>query len=166
MDTQIYIACLASYNAGRLHGAWFDVTRHDDAEDIEDAIQDVLTSSPVAGAEEYAIHDYENFPAEHFGECPDLEELCAYARLVEEDGDDARARLLVSNFGAAWRDHTEDYYQRHRNKGDAAYELYNDEVPENLARYIDWRQMEEDMCRDGWWQERGNDGLLYTFADC
>lgn len=44
-DTRIYVACLASYNAGRLHGAWIDATQ--DADDIRREIAEkVLRTSP------------------------------------------------------------------------------------------------------------------------
>ncbi len=56
---RIYIACLAAYNNGHLHGAWIDADQ--DADQIRDAIAAMLARSPVEDAEEYAIHDYEGF---------------------------------------------------------------------------------------------------------
>ena len=53
----IYIACLASYNAGTLHGFWCDLTIATTAEDIQECIDYVLATSPATLAEEYAIHD-------------------------------------------------------------------------------------------------------------
>ena len=48
MDTmRIYVACLASYNNGRLHGAWFDLDDWQDADDLSDAVKEqVLITSP------------------------------------------------------------------------------------------------------------------------
>lgn len=44
---KIYVACLASYNAGRHHGAWFDLEDYADAEDLQAAINEkVLLTSP------------------------------------------------------------------------------------------------------------------------
>ncbi|MGY6517484.1 MAG: antirestriction protein ArdA [Lysobacteraceae bacterium] len=40
---QIYIACLASYNAGILHGRWIDAS---DADEMHEDICDILRSSP------------------------------------------------------------------------------------------------------------------------
>lgn len=44
---RIYVACLASYNAGRLHGKWFDLEDYGDADDLQDAVRrDVMITSP------------------------------------------------------------------------------------------------------------------------
>jgi len=53
---KIYVACLASYNAGILHGEWIDLF---DCDDLNENVQSILKKSPVSDAEEYAIHDYE-----------------------------------------------------------------------------------------------------------
>ncbi|MCG8594183.1 MAG: antirestriction protein ArdA, partial [Kiloniellales bacterium] len=37
---RIYVACLAAYNAGHLHGCWIDAIQ--DAEDIQDDINAML----------------------------------------------------------------------------------------------------------------------------
>lgn len=48
METmRIYVACLASYNNGRLHGAWFDLDEWPDADALSDAVKEqVLITSP------------------------------------------------------------------------------------------------------------------------
>lgn len=48
MDTmRIYVACLASYNNGRHHGAWFDLDDYVDAEDLSKAVKEqVMITSP------------------------------------------------------------------------------------------------------------------------
>lgn len=44
---RIYVACLAAYNAGRLHGAWFDLEDYSDADELHEAIAErVLRTSP------------------------------------------------------------------------------------------------------------------------
>ncbi len=53
---RIYVACLASYNAGTLHGNWIDL---DGTEAIEDQISGILKASPEEDAEEWAVHDNE-----------------------------------------------------------------------------------------------------------
>lgn len=42
---QIYVACLASYNAGVLHGEWIDLEGRD-ADDVRDEIARILRESP------------------------------------------------------------------------------------------------------------------------
>ncbi len=59
---QIYVASLADYNAGSLHGAWIDATV--DLEEISDRVERMLATSPTTPrAEDYAIHDFEGFGA-------------------------------------------------------------------------------------------------------
>lgn len=49
---KIYVACLASYNNGVLHGSWFDLEDFTDAEDLMAAVrQDVLITSPYPNVE-------------------------------------------------------------------------------------------------------------------
>ncbi|APS58040.1 antirestriction protein ArdA [Piscirickettsia salmonis] len=54
----VYIASLSDYNAGRFHGEWVSVDGDEDT--LYEAIQNILSSSEEEGAEEWAIHDYED----------------------------------------------------------------------------------------------------------
>jgi len=51
---RIYVASLADYNAGRLHGRWIDADRP--AEAIREQIAQMLAESKAPVAEEWAIH--------------------------------------------------------------------------------------------------------------
>lgn len=74
-----YCACLAAYNNGLLHGSWIDLELCEDLEDIQEAIDYVLKSSPEAGAEEYAVHDYAGLPNYLTeSEWPNFSELLEY----------------------------------------------------------------------------------------
>ena len=44
-EIRIYVADLAAYNAGHLHGAWIDTC--DDVSDIWEQINTMLAASPV-----------------------------------------------------------------------------------------------------------------------
>lgn len=52
-EIRIYVACLAAYNNGILHGAWIDAQQSVEA--INADIQKMLRASPIEGAEEYAV---------------------------------------------------------------------------------------------------------------
>jgi len=80
-EPRIYVARLAAYNGGRLHGAWIKV--EDDLEAVLLAVGAMLAASPEAGAEEYAIHDYEGFGAVVVGEFTPM----AMARDAQMSGD-------------------------------------------------------------------------------
>ena len=53
-NPRIYVACLAAYNSGYLHGAWIDADQP--ADDIQSAVGEMLAASPIPRAEEWAIH--------------------------------------------------------------------------------------------------------------
>lgn len=66
METpRIYVADLEAYNSGRLVGEWVDLADYNNADELMDVIQHILKKS---GGEEYAIHDYENFPRSMYSE--------------------------------------------------------------------------------------------------
>jgi hypothetical protein len=50
---RIYVACLAAYNNGCLHGRWIDATTPDE---IWAQVRAMLADSPEPDAEEWAIH--------------------------------------------------------------------------------------------------------------
>jgi len=82
---KIYVADLEAYNNGRLVGEWLDLTDYNDADELMDAIQDVLKKS---GGEEYAIHDYENLPRSMYSEymgARDFAELYEMMDLAKEN---------------------------------------------------------------------------------
>jgi antirestriction protein len=72
-DQRIYIACLAAYNASILHGGWIDANQP--AETIDTAVRKILATSPVSGAEEWAIHDYEGFGSLRLSEWESFERV-------------------------------------------------------------------------------------------
>ncbi|MGH2965120.1 MAG: antirestriction protein ArdA [Solirubrobacterales bacterium] len=81
---RIYVACLAAYNAGRLHGAWIDADQS--AFDIHEDVDRMLAASPEPGAEEWAIHDYEGFGELRLSEWESFERVSAIAAGISEHG--------------------------------------------------------------------------------
>lgn len=89
---RIYVACLAAYNNGWLHGKWIDCEGKD-AEAIREETQLMLKESPVTKeygeiAEEWAIHDYEGFGSYKVKEWSSFDEIGAIARAVENSEHD------------------------------------------------------------------------------
>jgi len=91
---RIYVACLASYNAGTLYGRWIDVTGE---AEIWDAVQAMLKGSEEDGAEEWAIHDYEGFEGAPVNEYDSFAHICELAAFIRERG--KLGAELVSYFG-------------------------------------------------------------------
>ena len=83
--TRIYVASLSDYNDGRLHGRWLDADQG--AETLSAAVNRMLTSSPMPGAEEFAIHDYEGFGPIRLDEYEPLETVSRLARGIAEHGE-------------------------------------------------------------------------------
>ncbi|MEC9356788.1 MAG: antirestriction protein ArdA [Pseudomonadota bacterium] len=142
----IYVACLAAYNNGILHGAWIDACQ--DADGIRNEIVSMLAASPIAGVEEYAIHDYEGFEGASVSEYAGIDEVAELAAFIAEHGrlgaelvayfgdlDDARTALEAHYVGA------------YRSVADFAEELTEDttEIPDSLRFYIDYERMARDL---------------------
>lgn len=145
-NPEIYVACLAAYNNGILHGEWIEVT---DEESIHDEIQKILTASPIENAEEYAIHDYEGFGSLRLEEYESISTVCELAELMREHGEVILE--LYSYHGDlefAKKQLENNYYGEHKSELDFAYDLFDDlyahQVPEHLGFYIDY----EAFCRD------------------
>jgi antirestriction protein len=79
-------------------------------EDLQEAVQAMLSNSPTLGSEEHAIHDFEGFGSYRMHEYDDLADVVALANLIVErgeelasavwdhaDGDDSLARELIED---------------------------------------------------------------------
>ena len=145
-EIRIYVACLAAYNSGYLHGVWIDVTA--DIDDIQDQINSMLESSPVDDAEECAIHDFEGYGSYRLLEYEGIESAHEVACFIEEYGEIAAE--LISHFSSideAKKAMEEKYAGCHESVADFAEELTTDTtvIPESLAFYIDYEKMARDL---------------------
>jgi antirestriction protein len=89
---KVWIADLAAYNEGHLHGAWVDAT---DADEMNEAKDRILAASPASHAEEWAIHDYDGFGGLTYklGEYASFELVAKIGALIEEHGDEFLAYI-------------------------------------------------------------------------
>lgn len=95
-EIRIYVACLAAYINGKLHGVWIDAT--DNIDDIQDRINEMLESSPEEDAEEWAIHDYEGYGSYRLSEYEGIESAHEVACFIEEHGETAALSLKYPFF--------------------------------------------------------------------
>jgi antirestriction protein len=143
---RIYVACLAAYNNGILHGAWIGAAQEPWA--IWDEVGRMLASSPIGGAEEYAIHDYEGFEGARVSEHAGLEQVADLAEFIGEHGKLGAA--LLDHYGDDLAEAREALAQRyhgcHASLADYVQELTEETttIPEALRFYIDWRAMAHD----------------------
>lgn len=145
-NPRIYVACLAAYNNGYLHGAWIDSDQ--DADQIRDEIAAMLARSPVEGAEEYAIHDYEGFEGVSISEYAGIDNVARMAAFIAEHG--APGAGLLKHFGGDM-DQAETalqdcYHGQFASLADYMEELTTESVtiPEALRYYVDWQAMARD----------------------
>lgn len=173
---RIYVASLSDYNAGRLHGAWIDATQ--DADDIGEAVQAMLSASPEAGAEEWAIHDYEGFHGIRLGEWESFERVAELATLLEEYG--AAFAAYYDNEGADYataEGFEEAYAGEWSSLEDYAREQFDDCAPSQEAREladtwpftcIDWEHAARERVLGGdiWSAETGAPSYgVYVFRN-
>jgi len=150
-DIRIYVADLAAYNNGKLHGIWINATDNLDA--IQEQIKQMLAESPEGFAEEYAIHDYEGFGGYVLSEYAGLETTQKIACFIEEYPDFGGE--LLNNFGGdleeAGTAAEESYCGCYKSLADYAQELTEEttQIPENLSYYIDYERMGRDMELNG-----------------
>jgi antirestriction protein len=163
---RIYVACLAAYNGGRLHGAWIDADQ--DAKAIWSEVKAMLKASPDPFAEEWAIHDYEGFEGVRLGESESIENVAMHAEMigkhgaawgawVVEHGDEATEALFEEHYHGEWN--SEQEFAKN-----LAHDLgYTDEAgnpccahdgTNPLLNYIDWEAWTRDLFMGDYWSAR------------
>ncbi len=150
LEPRIYVACLAAYNNGHLHGQWIDAAQ--DVEDIQSDIAAMLATSPIPLAEEWAIHDHEGFEGADIQEYSGIETVVRFAAFVAEHGE--LGGNLLAHFGGDLEDAKaafENYAGQHKSLADFAQELTEEttDIPQSLVYYIDYAAMARDMELNG-----------------
>jgi antirestriction protein len=151
---RIYIASLSDYTAGTLLGRWVDANQP--VEDIHRHIAELLAESKELVAEEWAIHDYENFGSLRLSEYEDLTAVAEVAHWMEVHG--TLFAELVAHFGgtsgiAEARVYMEDgYWGEYDDLGWYAASVFEDLHPEALRGLpdlirdnIDWDAIGRDL---------------------
>jgi len=166
---RIYVACLAAYNAGRLHGEWIDANQ--DSEAIHEEIQAMLAKSPEPGAEEWAIHDYGGFGGLRLSEFEDIERVAEFGQLVAEHGPGFAAYADHVGHDYATAEGFEEAYCGQW-ESEVAYaeelfdELYASEIPENLRCYVDYEAFSRDLFINDCYSVDCPEGGIYVFRNC
>ena len=173
-DVGVYIACLASYNNGILHGAWLDLEGDIDEEDIQAGIDWVLATSPEPGAEEWAMHDSVGLPGYLSGtEWPGLGDLVAWAdglsAVIDQDEREAY-RMDGENQGQTIDEDSfrEAYCGCYSSGEDYAQELAEElgSIPKDAGwplTCIDWESAWRDLTHDGYREEPCSSGGFHIF---
>ena len=156
---QIYIACLAAYNNGFLHGEWIEADQ--DPEDLQEEINKILATSPTLKlgecCEEWAIHDYDDMP--NLGEYPSLTEISEAAKAIAECGEAYEA--YIDHVGAEFanlEDFRDSYCGQWESEKDFVMERFpeENEIPAHLEMYIDWEAIATDWFIDSYYMNKGH----------
>nr|WP_319514386.1 antirestriction protein ArdA [uncultured Cohaesibacter sp.] len=145
-EIRIYVACLASYNNGILHGGWIDACQ--EADEIRWAIHDILKFSPIECAEEYAIHDYEGFEGVYIDEYEAVDKVAAIAAFINEHGElGAKLYEYYGSIKDSEQALSDRYHGEYRSLSEFAESLTEETItiPESLRPYIDYEAMARDL---------------------
>lgn len=145
-NPRIYVACLAAYNSGYLHGAWINADQ--DADEIRAEIAAMLARSPMKGAEEYAIHDYEGFEGVTIREYAGIESVARMAAFIVEHGALGAGLLaqFIDDIDQAEAALQDCYHGQFASLADFMEEVTTESItiPEALRNYVDWEAMARD----------------------
>jgi antirestriction protein len=161
---KIYVACLAAYNNGKLHGVWIDATQ--DADAIHEEIQAMLKNSPEPFAEEWAIHDYEGFEGLKLSEYESIDDVIRYAHLIKEYGQAyaAYANDIGSDY-ASEEAFQEAYQGEWESEEDFAREIAQEcfEIPENIEMYFDYQAFARDLFISDYYSIQDDEYKIHVF---
>ena len=113
----------------------------------------MLTASPITGAEEWAIHDYEGFGDVRIEEYTGFERVSALASFITEHGEIGAALLdyYCGDLEEASEAITDRYMGEHASLADYVQEVTEETttIPQALQYYIDWQAMARDVEMNG-----------------
>ncbi len=144
---KIYVACLTEYNDGHLHGVWLDADQ--DVDDMQESIAEMLRQSPEPNAEEFAIHDFEDFGVLEIHEHESLEAISAWAKFIVAHGK-IGAKLISycdGDIDQAVTVMEDGYHGAYSSESDFVEDFLEQTgttIPENLHFYINYEKMARD----------------------
>ena len=173
-NPKIYVACLASYNTGQLHGEWINADQ--ETHEIYGEIKSMLERSPEPFAEEWAIHDYEGFGSICLSEWPDLERVSTLAKLIvihgdpfpiwyeSQDGYNFDISEVEEKFLEQWQGSFES-------ETDFAYRMLEEtgqlsEIPNWAQSYFDYESYARDLHLSGEFSFTRHNCETYVFRNC
>jgi len=166
MDTpQIYVACVASYNEGILHGCWINAMQGKAT--IMLKIQRMLDNSHVEDAEDYAILDYQHFGAIKIDEYQSIDSITAYVDFMSRHGELGAKLIQLYGIDEAEELINDYYYGCYDSEVDFAWQLFEEyfihQWPENLIYYFDCEAFARDLFINAYFSVN-IDGNVHIFS--
>jgi antirestriction protein len=172
INMKIFIRSLTDYTNQLLCGKWIDISGCENGSEVKDLIDEYLVHrGKITGEvhEEFAIHDYINFP--NLGEYPDFDEMNEVISLSHEynvspfvvkgfidHGYDAKT--FDDAFVGVYKseeDFTEEYI-REKYINSVYGELETDFG--NLSEYLDWERISRDIFVNDFFSVECDDGIV------
>ncbi|MHA1570302.1 MAG: antirestriction protein ArdA, partial [Alphaproteobacteria bacterium] len=133
-------------------------------------IQDMLKESPVPGAKEWAIHDYDGFCGVPISETEDVETVAELGAMIHKHGE--AFALYADHVGAA-RATEERFLDAYCGEWESelayAKDCLQDTCERNtfdyLTPYIDFDAFARDLFQCDYYSLVGESGRLYVFCD-
>jgi antirestriction protein len=185
--SQIYVASLADYNAGTLHGVWIDLNDHPDEDSVMEVVEAMLAESPEmttcqwcgntedgthighafmgGNTEEWEIHDFQDWPGEINPTKYTLRSLVQISQAVAQYGNAYLA--WVQDNGEveveAFEEVSFDTYDDAEDFGESwAEAMMNlDDTLGFIQYHVDWKGVGEDLLQD--YAHTEYDGKLYVW---
>jgi antirestriction protein len=159
---RIYVASLADDTNGHLVGSWVDANQPADA--LHDAVSAMLARSTTPGAEEWAIHDHDDFAGLRLSEYESLETVSLLAAGLAQHGEAFAAFATWSGTDAATPDGFEQHYRGCWPSVEAyAADLLDDlGADETLDALPEWLRPYVDLDTAGFGRDLELGGDIYT----
>lgn len=151
---RIYVASLADYNNGILHGIWIDLDVDVDADEIQEQVNAMLATSREGLAEEWAIHDYEGFDSIRLSEWETFTTVAEianglrahgtpYAVWYADDESNRDVKAFEQSFIGDFEDAADYAYRDAEESG-----LYRSLSDLRIENYVDWERYGDDLLND------------------
>lgn len=163
---RIWAGCLAAYNNGILHGEWIDIDGLT-ADEIGEAVAAVLAASPIPGAEEHFIADYDGFGGMNLGEWESFERIAELGGAIEEYGLDVVAAFHGNDPSADLASIGDAYLGEWDSLADYVEDFHESCGTDlgTLAAYIDWEKVARDWEYNGdVWTATSSDYKVLIFS--
>lgn len=120
----VYIADLEAYNNGRLVGKWFNLLDYSDADEFNEAVADFLKET---GAEEYAVHDFENIPRSMQSEYLGVKDFEKFYEMIDLARDkDLPLEVVMEVLNELGESAVDEFYGVYDSEEDFAQQLVDD----------------------------------------
>ena len=171
-EPEVWIGCLACYNAGTLRGEWVDARVAADFPETAD----VFEGCRARGHEEFWCMDHQGFEGLLDGECSPMtaQAIAEAADEIEDYYPIEAVAAYCSNHGCSLEpgskyefdksDFEDSYNGTWRSEEEFAENLADDlgGIPDDhwLSNYVDYEKLARDLFMSDYWSAEGGDGIF------